>query len=347
MSFPYIFAANFENGDNSEWDSESDGGSPAILDFPHYSTLANMPGSNFTPYSGAYCARLTNVGGTTKGTLTEGDINIANTVTNSFRFDILFGNDFTFTANDTCTLLDLIGTATTGAVGFQVVAATDVINMGIGSAATGTVPSQFSALQLQRNTWYTIEATFNIQTGGSGTADLFVTKAGDAAQTTADASLTSVTNVAVTSGEFGLQNQAATTRGTILLDNFVQDDTRIFPDKRFSREPEITKSAHVFVGPGSIDAAALLTSAGSNVMKLWDTDNADTNGDFKVELDQDRNTSFTGPLFFQKGCYAQISGTDPRGQVIFQGTSLTDGHTAPVHHSPANMRRWGQARKTI
>lgn len=341
MSFPYIFASNFEAGTNAEWDSESDGGTPAILDFPHYTELARSPWSNATPYSGAYCMRILTVGGTTKGTLTEGGINIANTVTNSFRFDILFGNDFAFTVDDTCTLLDLIGSAVTGAIGFRVVTATDVINMGIGSSATGTVPSQFSSLQLQRNTWYTIEATFNIQTGGSGTADLFVTKDGDVAQTTADAGLTSVTNVAVTSGEFGLQNQAATTTGTILLDNFIHDDTRIFPDKRWSFNPEITKSFHAFIGPGSIDGAALLTSGGSNVMKLWDTDVADTNQDFKVELDQDRNTSFTGPLRFQKGCYVSLAGTSPRGQVVFQGNS-TEGHAAPLHHSPANMRRWGQ-----
>ena len=339
MAFPYVFASNFEAGTNAEWDSDSD--SDSLMTFPHYTTLAGLPWSNATPYSGAYCMQIKTVGGTTKSTVTEGDINIANTVTNSFRFDILFGNDFAFTADDTCTLLDLIGSATTGAIGFRVVAATDVINMGIGSSATGTVPSQFSSLQLQRNTWYTIEATFDIQTGGSGTADLFVTKDGDVAQTTADAALTSVTNVAVTSGEFGLQNQAATTTGTILLDNFIHDDTRIFPDKRWSRNPEVTKSWHAFIGPGSIDGAALLSSAGSNVMKLWDTDVADTNQDFKVELDQDRNTSFTGPLHFQKGCYVSLAGTSPRGQVVFQGNS-TEGHVAPLHHSPANMRRWGQ-----
>lgn len=338
MAFPYIFHSNFEAGTNGEWDSES---STAILDFPHYTALARSPGSNSTPYSGAYCMRIKTAGGTTKATLTEGDINIADTVTNSFRFDVYFGEDFAFTADDTCTLLDLIGSAVTGAIGFRVVAATDVINMGIGSSATGTVPDNFSAVQMQRNTWYTIEATFNIETDASGTASLFVTKDGDVAQTTADASLSSVTNVAVTSGEFGLQNQLATTTGTILLDNFIHDDLRIFPDKRWSREPEVTKSFHAFVGPGSIDGAALLTTGGSNVMKLWDTDVADINQDFKIELDQDRQTAFTGPLHFQKGCYAELAGTNPRGQVIFQGNTRQHGHVAPTHHSPANMRRWG------
>jgi len=345
MAFAYVFHSNFEAGTNAEWDSESDGAS--ILDFPHYSTLANMPGSNFIPYTGAYCARLTNVGGTTKGTLTEGDINIADTATNSFHFNILFGDDFRFTADDTCTLFDLIGSATTGAIGFKVTNSTQVINMGIGSSATGTVPSQFSSVQIQKNTWYTIEATFNIETNGTGTANLFVTKAGDAAQTTADASLATVTNVAVTSGEFGLQNQLATTLGTILLDNFIQDDERIYPVEQYSTAVEVTKTAHVFVGPGSIDGAALLTSGGSNVMKLWDTDVASTNmQDFKVELDQDRNTSFTGPLHFKKGCYVTLTGTSPRGQVVFQGNE-TKGHTGALHHSPANKRRWGQQRKTV
>ena len=35
MAFPWIFHSNFESGNNSEWDSETDTG--AQLDFPHYS----------------------------------------------------------------------------------------------------------------------------------------------------------------------------------------------------------------------------------------------------------------------------------------------------------------------
>lgn len=343
MAFPWIFEAQFEAGTNADWDSEAD--TDGILDFPHYSELARFPWSNATPYLGAYCARIVPAGGTNDATLTEADINIADTVTSHFRFSVWFSPDFDATADDTFALLELKGAAAvvTGSIGARYVAATDVINMGIGSSATGTVPSQFASFDMSRNTWYTIEATFDIETNGSGTADLFITKEGDAAQTTADASLTSVTNIAVTDGVFGLQDHLATTTGTILLDDFVQDDARVFPRLRFPRDPVFTTSGHAFIGPGSIDGAALLTTGGSNVMRLWDSDIADTNAtqSFKVEMDQDRQTSFAGPLKFNKGCYVQLSGTNPRGQVIFQGNTMEHGHVGPLHHSPALMRRWG------
>ena len=100
-------------------------------------------------------------------TVTEADINVADTVTNSFHFNIWFSSDFTATADDTFPFLELQGTAVTGAVGARIVAATDVINMGIGSTNTGTVPSQFASLAMERNQWYTIEATFNIETDAS------------------------------------------------------------------------------------------------------------------------------------------------------------------------------------
>ena len=341
MAFPYIFHANYESGDNSEWDSESD--SDGVISFPHYSTLARLPWSRALPYSGAYCMQIKPVGGSADTTLTEADINIASGITSYFRFDLYFGNDFAATADDTFVLLELQGTgpAVVVSLGCTITAASGNIVMAAGSATTGATPSTDGSFVLQRNTWYTIEMKVLIHLTNAGTVDVYITKDGDVAQTTSDIALTSQDHIAVTDGIFGLQDHETTTTGTILLDNFIQDDGRIYPDKRFSYEPEITKNFHAFIGPGSIDGAALLTSGGSNVMKLWDTDKADTNQDFKVELDQDRNTSFTGPLHFQKGCYASLAGTSPRGQVIFQGTSLTDGHVAPLHHSPANMRRWG------
>lgn len=342
MAFPYVFHSNFESGDNSEWDSESD--TDGILDFPHYSELARFRDSNSTPFSGAYCARIVPAGGTADATLTEGDINITDTTTNYFSFPVWFGSDFDATANDTFALLELQGAASavTVSIGARYVASTDVINIGCGAAASAAAPTAFASWGLARNTWYTVEATVVIQTGGTGSVNVFITKEGDAAQTTADCSVSTVTNIAVTDGVFGLQDHLATTTGTILLGGLIQDDARIYPDKRFSHNPEVRKSGHVFVGPGSIDSAALLTTGGSNVMQLYDTDTADTNQYApKVELDQDRNTSFGGPMYFEKGCYVSLSGTNPRGSVNFWGIEADAGFVAPKYHSSAGMRRWG------
>jgi hypothetical protein len=82
MAFPYIFEENFELGTKGDFDTETDTGS--LLDFPHYSTLANIKNAPM-PYRGAYCARII-LGDTNDHTLTEGAIDIADEGTASVRF---------------------------------------------------------------------------------------------------------------------------------------------------------------------------------------------------------------------------------------------------------------------
>ena len=79
MAFPWIFEESFDAGTRGDWDSESDTGS--LLDFPHYTTLAAIPGGGL-PFRGAYCMRIV-CGDTNDHTLTEDDIDIADTATGS------------------------------------------------------------------------------------------------------------------------------------------------------------------------------------------------------------------------------------------------------------------------
>ena len=344
MAFPWITHKNFEAGTNAEWDSEQD--TDGIIDFPHYSELALSPWSTAAPYWGAYCARIVPAGGTNDATLTEADINIANTVASHFHFNLWFSTDFDATADDTFVLLELqeTGSSPVVSLGARYVASTDVINIGVGSAASSATPSTFASLDMLRNTWYTIEMSVTIQTGGSGTVDVFITQAGDAAQTTADIALTSQTHAVITDGVFGLQDHLDSTTGTILLDNFIQDDARVYPTPRYPLHPVLTKSGHAFVGPGHLDIAGLLTDEANNIMRLWDTDTADTNATqtFVVELDiHGTFTSFAGPIKFQNGCYVELSGTDPRGEVILTQESDRPGVLGPRYHSDAGVRRWG------
>ena len=344
MAFAWIFHSNFESGSNAEWDSESD--SDGVLDFPHYSELARFPDSTATPYSGAYCMRIVPAGGSADSTLAEADINIANATESWFHFNLWFGPDFDATANDTFALLELLGSgpAVTVSVGARYVAATDVINLGVGAANTGAVPTAFAAQNIARNQWYTVEVKVVIQTGGSGTVDLYVTRAGAEAQVVANTSVSSITNIVVTDGKFGLQDHETTTTGTILLDNFIQDDARIFPTARYEKHPVFTKSGHAFIGPGHIDSAGLLTDEASNVMRLWDTDEANTDAtqSFEAEFDIGANfTSIDGPIKFEKGCYVELSGTDPRGQVFLTRSSDKPGVLGPLYHSDAGVRRFG------
>jgi hypothetical protein len=323
VAYPYIFHANFEAGSAAEWDSETDDNS--LLDFPHYSTLAALP-YRATPFSGAYCARL--VLGTSDAVLTEADCNIVDTATSYFHFNLFFSSEFDATENDTFALLELKGAAAavTVSIGARYVAATDAINLGAGGAPAAAVPVSFSTISLDRNIWYTVEAEVNIETNGTGTTSLYITKEGDPAQLTADVAVTSSTHIAVTDAVFGIQDQLATTTGTILLDNFIQDDARIYPKtKRWSREVLLEKSGHVLVGNGVLETVTLLAGgAADNVLRIFDTDEANTTDVNNVVLELKNGTASEtveradSVVRVTRGAYVDLAGTNPRARVTIR-----------------------------
>ena len=342
MAFPWIFHSNFESADGSEWDSETD--TESQLDFPTYRELARFPWGGAAPRAGAAVARWTLSGGTADAILIEADIDIALSANRFVRFDVWFSPDFAATADDTFPLLELLAVATQEVVcGAKITATTDEVVLGIGEVA----PTAFGA-PIKKGVWYTVELDISLSSGGAdGTVDIYVTEVGHPASTTIYAAqVGSLTQAAVTTGSLGTQDVLATTTGVILIDNFVLDDTRVYPDSRYSNAPVLTKSSHVFVGPGFISSAALLTDEANNKMVLWDTDRADTNGmeNFKIELDIDGNhTSWDGPLEFKRGCYAVLSGTDPRGQVFLARNHLEPGVFGPKRYDDASVRRHGLA----
>lgn len=334
MAHPYIFESSFEAGSNAEWDSEGDTGS--LLDFPHYSVLAKYPWASSAPYRGAYCARI-QCGDTNDHTLTEGDIDIADGATRHFRFYINFMPNFTATADDTFNFLELqqAGGTVEASLGFRITAATGLIEIGIGD---GTAPSTFSAEPIQRNRWYCIELSALIHTTDAGTLTLFV----DGTQRVALDTLDNA--AAVGQGVLGTQDTLATTTGTILFDDFVMDDARLHPHpNRFPDTVTLTKSGHLFVGPGWLASAAILTTTADNQVNIWDTDQANTNAQdsYKVELDIDTHTSLEGPIYFQRGCYVQLTGTAPRVQLSVVTHSDRPGVIGCAHYSQAGIRARG------
>ncbi len=342
MAFPFVFQSDFEGGTNGEWDSETDTASQ--LDIASFKELSRFPWPTCAPFRGAYCARWQLTGGTDDAYLVEGDINIADTATRWFRWYVWFSPDFDATANDTVALFEVLGVASavTGSVGFRYVAATDVINIGIGAAASGAAPTAFSAVNIEKGQWYCVEAAFDVQTGGTGTANLYITKENTHPSATADATVSTVTNIAVTDGWFGVQDQLATTTGTILMDQFCMDDARIYPYKhRFPQEVLLTKSGHVFVGQGKIRDVELLSGAGTdNVLSIYDADDANTNDATNIveELKNTANNQRVASNHEQEfsvhhGAYVTLTGTNPRALVT-------------ICHAPgysvSGMRHYGQ-----
>jgi hypothetical protein len=310
VAFPYIFEAVFEQGTNGEFDSETDTGS--LLDFPHYSTLSNIVTAP-VPYRGAYCMRI-QCGDTNDHTLIEGDLDIADAGTAYTRFYLFAASNFTATADDTFNIFELqqAGGTNEMVLGMRVTAATNLLEIGIGDAVAPT-----SFVSFPRNQWVCVELLATPSTGGAGVLTLFL----DEVQV---ATLTSLTQAAaIGRGVLGTQDTLSTTTGALYFDQFVFDDARIYGlPIRYPEELYLTKTAHAFVGTGTVENVTLLSgSSTDSVVQIFDTDQNNTNhtGRMKLELKgvvaNDPVDPAGVPVSVQRGCYVVLTGTAPRAIV--------------------------------
>lgn len=340
MAFPFIVENNFETGTVSdEWDSETDTASQ--LDIAHYTELARYPWPTCAPYQGAYAGRAVLSGGTADAFFVDGECNVALDARNYFAFPIWLSPDFTASADDTVNILELVASATAEVTfGLRVVAATDVINFGIGE----TAPTSWSSLAIERGVWYWVELDVTLDDGASndGTIDIYITKAGEPAATAVAATqVASLDQGAITDARLGVQDHLATTTGVILFGGLYQDDARIYPmTRRYETTKTLTKSGHVFVGNGCIENITLLSGAGTdNVVQVYDTDIADTNdpSQVKLELKNTANNETVDPagvpVTIIRGAYVSLSGTNPRAKIkISKVSCFSDANTRSYAH---------------
>ena len=340
MAFPWIFEAQPDASTATPfgWDSESDTGS--LLDMVHYTTLARYPWSQAAPYRGAYCWRI-QCGDTNDHVLVEGDIDIADAATAFVAFYLYLAPDFTATADDVFQIFEFqqAGGTTEAVIGLRITAATGNVEIGVGD---GTAPSNYSTEILQRNRWYHVECKMKCSTTDAGTLDLYVDGVNRVSLATLDNA------AAVGRGVFGTQDTLSTTTGTILLDHFIFDDAQIYPRReRFPSTMNLTQSQHVFVGPGVVDSAALLSTTAGNTLILYDTDTGNTNDvqGMKVELAVGNLVSASGPITFTRGCFASVAGTNTRAQVTLSTSSDEVGLLGCPYYSAWGVRAYGQKRE--
>lgn len=333
MSFPWIFQSNFEGGVSTEWDSTTG----SLVSFPHYSTLSQIPGLP-APYEGAYCMMVDLRGGTTSDqTVTEGDCNIADTATGYYRFALYASPDFTATADDTFSILELQqdGATVEMTLGMRITAASNALEIGIGD---GTAPTSF--VTFPRGRWVVVELLVTVSTNDAGVLTLFL----DGGQA---ATLTGLDHAAgVGLAVLGTQLTLSTTRGILLFDDFIMDDARIYPpNQRFPQVQRLTKSGHAFVGPGSIESAFLLSDAGT--MDVYDTDTANTNDASAKKIELDASGNFVGTdavTRFERGCYVVLAGTNPYGEVRLSRSAGQD--CGPTAYGSDGAIRTYAARRT-
>jgi hypothetical protein len=310
MAFPWLSETGFEDGTRGHFDAETD--TENRLDFPHYSELARVGGPEM-PWRGAYCMRvnLANDGSPADAYVQEtGSWDLAATGVIFLRLMFYVSRDLVMGNTDEFALFQLWSSTNTVEGGAYINFTTaNGLRLGIGEAsATSFTP-------LTQGVWHCLELGYVIDSGAGndGTLDAWLD----------GAALTQVTGLdqgAITSGVLGVLGQdATTTRGTILFDDIVADDARIYPpSERFPDQLILTTSGHVFVGGGELAQVELYSGgATDNVLAVYDTDRGATNdaSNSKLELKNTANNERVpgdDPVRVHRGAYVALSGTNPR-----------------------------------
>jgi hypothetical protein len=360
------FQDNFESGDDSGWSGgETDTGT--YLDVVHYVTLAKIPGMPM-PYSGAYCARwiVAGASSTADAIFTEGDIDIATSYTNWVKFNIWIDPDFktTTTASDNIVLFEGNATANESfAFGIDYNSTTGALKWSVGTHATAATPDTDSTIEVKLGVWHTVELELLVVTGSAGGAiSAYITEDGQEPSETATVTKTGVQNAAVTEGLLGVQDPAATTNCTILMDGFqfsgqnTDSGVRIYPTKnRFSATRYFLRSGnhkdtqgfHAFVGAGTVSNITLVTGADEEaLLAVYDTDTAQAHmGNRKAILSQSGVGAGetldlpTVPFDVIRGCYVDVNSANQNNEEI-----IVTIQRAPNWFSEGNMRRYAHRR---
>ena len=326
MASPWIAESNFELGTNAEWSAEFDTG--ARLDFPHYSQLASQhTWSSAAPRKGAFCMRV-EAGDANPHFVNRTDAIVAITTSSYFKFQFCVGSGWTAGATtNTFTIFRLMGGATTethASVGLRVGRlSTTSIELGVGTS----VPTVFGPF-LDLNRWYSIEVqastAADITTGAVGLNTVYLD--GAIGATVAGIQQTVETTVC----RLGLMDGIALNQGTLLYDSYIHDDLRIGPDLDYGdTTQQLTRSGHVFVGPGTLQNASLISRSGvaTGTVTFYDTDRGTTTSESKIKAAMQATVNaevidLAGvPITFNRGCYALITPTaiasTPRLSVSF------------------------------
>lgn len=317
MAYPYIFESNFEGGVTTEWDSETTD-TNGVLNIRHYTWLARKDATivgPIAPFRGAYCMEIKLGGETDPHQLIEGALDIADTTTAYARFYLFIGKDFTATADDIFNIFEQNSAAAVErAVSLRVTTATNTVEIGVGKVA-GTV---WATQPLTRGRWYSVELKTTIQTGGTGTGDVYL-------DGMLVASITTLTDLAGTTGSLGTINTLATTSGHLYFDCFKADNgAQVGPVvDRFPEVIHITKTTHICLGDSELLNVTLLQGAGTdNVLKIYDTDRAYTGDEgnlvawlYNLTASEPPIDLADVPVSVTRGAYVVLSGTSPQALV--------------------------------
>lgn len=338
-AFPFLSEKNFETGSFSEWSSETD--TQVKLSCDHYVTLAKQ---GFNPLRGAYCAHINQAIGTstTQAILTETanfDTAAAGTIHIGFAF---YASGLSMAASDVATIFSLDAAGPTAEASIQIYNNAGSIEIRGGDPGGGT----YRAYPLVQNKWHWVEMSCLIDSGAGndGTIDWYL----DGTQV--GAQITAVDQGAITQARLGAHSITGCVGGHLLFDQVMADDARIYLYyPRYPRSLNHTKTSHIFVGPGSIASAELLSTGASDSAIFYDTDVGYSSAAQQsvASLDTTAWTALEGPIYFQRGCYLVLSGANPRCAVEVNIDQDSGGAIpGPIYYSDALMKIYALQRRT-
>lgn len=315
---PLIFEATFDDaGAIAPFDSEVDTDSKGFV--RHYSYLAKLPYPECVPYRGAYCYAINLAGGTNDcylQELTSFDTAASGTIAFSMYFQAI---GLTMATSDRFTIGTLQSGAGTDEATISVINNAGTIQLVAAETGATALGAATRGTDLIQNQWHCLELVGVIDSGGGNDGTLAFYVDGYQVGTT----ITGLDQAAITQARFGaIGIDAGTTAGLLLYDMIRTDTARVGQlAGRFDIVRIATASMHLALGPGSlIEADLQQSSAVDETMVLYDTDTGDTT-DVSMRLPVFQAIR---PVYFTKGVYCVLGGTNPIGSIKVYDVSDMD-----------------------
>lgn len=345
MSFPYTMTETFEDGTSARFAGTGSNGN-SKLNVRHYSWLTRnvVPAyPEALPYRGAYALHCNLALGTADAYVQE-DTAFDLTASEGLylRFYFYASGNLTMAASDRFSIFQLQSTGPVSEASIDIrnnSGTIEILASETGAAAT------VRACPLLLDAWHCLELAVTLDSGGGdGTMNFFV----DGYQV--GAQVTGLTQAEVIQARLGAMNiDAGTTAGHLLFDQFVVDDTRVYPlRERYPLAMTLTESGHVAVGPGRIGRFSYATAAAADCqIAVFDTDDGNINAAQSMltsmvlglslpasTVGEEQFDRDDGRGYFTRGCYVFMSGTNPRATLW-----LDQGSGNPVQMREQTFKR--------
>ena len=316
--FPFLFQADFESGDLSQWGTVTNPGTPAQMAAQHYTAMVQR-GVGEVPYRGAYALHCDLALGTADAFVASAAI--AAGATAGVRFMVYVGRNLRMGTGDQLTLARVDCATDQTSLILDNTTGTPRLNM-TGTYAAGQ--NRFSGLTLGE--WHCIEMTT------AGTALQGLVDGGGVGAPLPGLTAPGVTGIRL--GTMGID--AGTTQGHILFDQVVADDTRVFGfPERYPQIVQVTSSGVVAPGMGRYQRFNLIAGHDTdNVIALYDSDIA---GPGPEQLLAPTLTSALANReyhpgrqagYFSYGLKVLMSGTNPQAMIVLADAYTSSGAIA-------------------